>query len=100
MQILVSGRHVPVDDALKQYATGKLEKLVKYYDRIQSIEVVYDEEAGQPSVEVLVNIEPKNTVVGRDSGADAYAATDTVFDKLERQLTRHKDKYKDHKHPH
>lgn len=99
MQILVSGRHLEIEDSLKEYARDKVQKLTKFYDRIQSIEVVYDHEAGKPSVEVIVNTEPKNTFVGHEMGEDMFAVTDTVVDKLERQLTRHKEKHRNRKHP-
>ena len=99
MQIIVSGRHVPVDDDIKRYATEKAEKLVKFYDRIQSIEVVFDRDAGRRSVEIIVNAEHKNTFVGRETDADLFAATDLVVDKLERQLTRYKEKHRNRKHP-
>ncbi len=99
MQVVVKGRHMDVDDDLKQYATDKAEKLVRFYDRIQAIEVVFEEEAGTPTAEVIVSAEHKNTFIGRDSGADLYAATDSVVDKLERQLTRHKEKHRNRKHP-
>jgi len=99
LQILVSGRHLEIEDSLKEYARDKVQKLTKFYDRIQSIEVVYDHEAGKPSVEVIVNTEPKNTFVGHEMGEDMFAVTDTVVDKLERQLTRHKEKHRNRKHP-
>ena len=99
MQVVVSGRHMTVDTALKQYATEKAERLIKFYDRIQSIEVVFEQDAGRPTVEFIVNAEHKNTFVGRDSGADHFAATDIVMDKLERQITRHKEKHRNRKHP-
>jgi putative sigma-54 modulation protein len=95
----VSGRHLEIEDSLKEYARDKVQKLTKFYDRIQSIEVVYDHEAGKPSVEVIVNTEPKNTFVGHEMGEDMFAVTDTVVDKLERQLTRHKEKHRNRKHP-
>ncbi len=99
MQILVSGRHLDVEPSLKQYATDKVQKLTRYYDRIQSIEVVYDHQGGKPSVEVIVNTEPKNTFIGHETGEDMFAVIDIVVDKLERQLTRHKEKHRNRKHP-
>ena len=99
MQIVVSGRHVPVGDDAKRYATEKAEKLLKFYDRIQSIEVVFDREAGQRSIEMIVTADHKNTFIGREASSDLHTATDLVVDKLERQLTRHKEKHRNRKHP-
>ena len=100
MQIVVSGRHVPVEDDVKRYATEKAEKLLKFYDRIQSIEVVFDRQAGQRCIEVIVTADHKHTFVGREVSSDLRTATDLVVDKLERQLTRHKEKHRNRKHNH
>ena len=34
MQLSISGRHIDVTDALKDYVTGKLTKLERHYDHI------------------------------------------------------------------
>jgi putative sigma-54 modulation protein len=43
IRITVSGRHMDVGDALKSYATEKVEKLERFYDRVHNVEVVFDE---------------------------------------------------------
>ncbi len=42
MLITVSSRHMDVTPPLKSYAEQKASKLDKYYDRIQEVEVVFD----------------------------------------------------------
>ena len=42
MIVTVSSWHMEVSDPLKQYAEQKANKLNKYYDRIQEIEVIFD----------------------------------------------------------
>jgi putative sigma-54 modulation protein len=87
-----------VSPALRAYAEQKADKLNKYYDRIQEIEVVFDTGKDSMSVEFIVNAEHKNMFVARHEDGDAYACIDACFDKLERQLSEHKKKIRNRKH--
>ena len=95
MNITIEARHMEVTDAIRQYAESKVEKLPKYYDNIQSIEVVVDMDGGQPSVEIIVQASRKNTFVAHHRDADLYASIDECVDKMAQQLRRHKDKVRD-----
>lgn len=96
MQINVSGHHVEVTDALRAYVTNKMEKIERHSDLITSIEVVLTVEKNTQRAEANVH------VVGNDfhavaEGADMYAAIDSMTDKLDRQILKHKEKVKGHK---
>lgn len=88
-----------VTEALKSYATQKANKLTKYYDRIQEIEVILDSHKDAASVEMIVNGEHKNMFIANHGDGDAYACIDACVEKLERQLTDHKKRIKNRKHP-
>ncbi len=100
MIVTVSSRHMDVSPALKAYAEQKASKLVKYYDRIQEIEVVFDSGKDGTRLEMIVNAEHKNMFIASHDNAqgDAYACVDGCMAKLERQLTEHKDKFRNRKH--
>jgi putative sigma-54 modulation protein len=97
--VTVSARHMDVTPALKTFAEQKANKLVKYYDRIQEIEVVFDAGKDSTSVEMIVNAEHKNMFIAKHNEGDAYACVDGCMDKLERQLSEHKKKQRNRKHP-
>jgi putative sigma-54 modulation protein len=99
VNVVVSSRHMEVTPPLKAYAEQKASKLVKYYDRIQEIEVVIDAEKDQMHVEIIVNAEHKNVFIANHVDGDAYACIDMCMDKLERQLSDHKKKVRNRKHP-
>lgn len=99
MIVTISSRHMDVTEPLKSYASQKAAKLTKYYDRIQEIEVVLDSQKDAISVEMIVNGEHKNMFIANHSEGDAYACIDACTDKLERQLSDHKKKIKNRKHP-
>jgi putative sigma-54 modulation protein len=97
--ITVSSRHMEVTPPLKSYAEQKATKLEKYYDLITEIEVVLDAGKDRTRVEVIVNAEHKNMFIAHHEEGDAYACIDGCVHKLERQLTEHKKKFRNRKHP-
>jgi len=97
--ITVSSRHMDVTPALKEHAQHKAGKLVKYYDRIQEIEVVFDAAKDRMRVEMIVHVEHKDVFIAHHDTPDAYAGIDECIHKLERQLTEHKQKIRNRKHP-
>ena len=98
MQITITGRHVDVPDEIKEYSHKKAEKLLRFYDRIQAIDVLWDHEGEQFSVEMIVNAGSRHTFISREVGPDAVRLIDQAVDKLERQLTKHKEKSRNRMH--
>jgi len=98
VQVIVSARRMEVGEAGKARITEKLSKLTRYYDRIESVEAVLDRQGELPMVEVLVHAEHGIKFVAREAGADLFAALDLVLDKLSRQLTKHKERFRNRKH--
>jgi len=96
--VTISSRHMEVTEALKTFAEQKANKLIKYYDRIQEIEVIFDAGKDQTSVEMIVNAEHRNMFLAHHGEGDAYACIDACIDKLERQLSDHKKKVRNRKH--
>lgn len=97
MQIVVTGRHMSVTDSMKQHAEEKTQRLTRFYDRVQEIRAVLDFDGGMPTAELIVAIEHSDDLVAREQSADMYAAIDTVCDRMERQLRKHKERI-DQKH--
>jgi len=99
MQVVITARHMTLTPRMKEHIESKANKLTKYYDRIQRIDVVVEKQDGACSVEALVNAEHKMEFISRVSGTDVYSAMDAVADKLERQLSDHKERFRNRKHP-
>lgn len=98
MQILVTGRHVEITDDVREYVETKVGKLPRFYDRIHEIEVILDHESEHFKVEMIVRAGNKHTFFASESGPDTFVLIDVITDKLERQLTKHKEKNRDHRH--
>ena len=98
MQIVVTGRHVEVPAEVRTYVEAKAEKLLRYYDRIHEVEIVFDHESNLISAELIVRVDRKQTFLARETGPDTLTLIDVVVEKVERQLRRFKEKSRNHKH--
>lgn len=95
MQIVISGHHVEVTDALREYVEGKFERLQRHYSQISKSEVTLIVEKLVQKAEATVHIAGKDLFAAADS-EDMYAAIDSLVDKLDRQLIKHKEKHRPH----
>lgn len=101
MNLLLTGHHVDVSPSLREYVEKKLERIVRHFDQIIDVAVILGVE--QPSEKekrqrAEVNLRVKGQVFHLDQYAeDLYAAIDLLFDKLDRQVLKHKGKVKEHR---
>lgn len=98
MRISIKERHTAVTDAVKTYAQEKAARLVRFYDRISAIEVVFDGAQNQSQVEMIVMVEGADDFVASEENGDFLAGIDLVVAKLERQITKHKEIHRNRKH--
>jgi ribosomal subunit interface protein len=98
VEVRITGRHSQLPEKLKSYVHEKLEPLSRYYDRTRQLEVVFDEAPLGWKVEVIAHIERAKPVVAAVSHKDSHAAVDLAHDKLERLLTREKEKHRQRRH--
>lgn len=91
MQITVSGHHVDVTPALRDYVTGKLGKLQRHFDNITNTNVTLTVEKMVQKAEAVVHVAGADLFAAAES-EDMYAAIDGLTDKLDRQLIKHKEK--------
>jgi ribosome hibernation promoting factor len=96
--VTISSRHMEVTAALKSFAEQKAAKLTRYYDRIQEIEVIFDNAPEAMRVEMIVNAEHRKMFIAHHAQDDAYACIDGCIAKLERQLSEYKKKFRNRKH--
>jgi putative sigma-54 modulation protein len=83
---------------MKKYIQEKSEKLPHYYDRVMAVNVVVDGEHSSHRVEMVVSVAGHDDFVAEEHGSDIYACFDKCLDRMEKQLTKHKDRVRDRKH--
>lgn len=96
MQINVSGHHVEVTSALKEYTVSKLSKLEKHFDHITKTDVTLSVEKLIQKAEASVHVAGADLFAASESD-DMYTAIDQLTDKLDRQIIKHKEKKQNHK---
>jgi ribosomal subunit interface protein len=95
MQIKLTGHHIDLTDALRDYVTGKMERLTRHSDHLTDIDVILDVEKLQHKAEATVHLR-RSKLHAQAIENDMYAAIDSLVDKLDRQIVRHKEKLTDH----
>ena len=95
MQISLTGNHVDLTDPLRDYVNTKMERLERHFDIVQDIHVVLSVEKLRHKAEATLHITGGN-LFADSVQADMYAAIDSLTDKLDRQVKKHKEKMTDH----
>lgn len=95
MNLQISGRHIEVTPALRQYVENKLEPVVRHFDRVTGVTVILSVEKLKQKAEVTLHVPGKDIYV-EDVNDDLYAGIDALFDKLDRQVQKYKEKMQDH----
>ena len=95
MQITLSGHHVDVSAALKDYVDTKLRRLERHFDHVTNAHVVLSVEKLSQKAEATLHVSG-GQLFADAVDSDMYAAIDALADKLDRQLKRHKEKMTDH----
>ena len=98
MNITVTGRHITVSDNQKSYAEKKIRKLETYFQQLIDAHVVMHVEKLDCHTEVIVNGDGVQ-FHGREKAADFYSAIDLLFEKMEKQVVRYKERHTSHKGP-
>ncbi|ASK34920.1 ribosome hibernation-promoting factor, HPF/YfiA family [Alloalcanivorax mobilis] len=99
MQINLSGHHLDITDALRDYVDEKFAKLERHFDQITSIQVILSPEPKSHKAESTIHIGGAD-VFATAQADDMYAAIDALTGKLDRQILKHKEKTMDRNHGH
>lgn len=97
MNINITGHHVEVTPALRDYVTGKVDRVIRHFDQVTSVHVVLSVEKLRQKAEITLHVKGKDIFADADD-ADLYAAIDALADKLDRQVLKHKEKSSNHAH--
>ena len=97
MNLHLTGHHLVITPAIRDYVSGKLERITHHFDHVIDVNVVLTVEKLRHKVEAGVH------VLGRDifcesADHDMYAAIDSLIDKLDRTLIKYKEKALAHRH--
>ncbi len=98
MQINISTRHGHLSAATQEKITSKVERLLRFHDRLAAVDVTVDlERKDTPSVEFRVSVEKAEDLVATNQEDNLMVAVDACLRKVEQQLRKHKEKMIDHR---
>lgn len=95
MQLNITGHHVELTEPLRDFVNTKFAKLEQFFDRINQVNVILKVEKVQKIADATLYVNG-GELHATSEAEDMYAAIDLLIDKLARQLTKHKDKLKQH----
>jgi putative sigma-54 modulation protein len=95
MQITISGHQVDITEPLRTYASEKIGRIQKHFDHVINANIVLHVQKNRHEAEATVHTRGA-TLHANAAGADMYAALDSLADKLDRQVLKHKEKTTGH----
>jgi len=78
--------------------TAKLERINRHFDHVIDVNVIMTVEKLDQKIEANVHLSGKDIHVQSNDG-DMYAAIDSLIDKLDRQVIRHKERFQNRHAP-
>ena len=96
MRLKITGRHMNVTPALKDYVETRFGRLDRYGLKVESLEVVLGVEKLQHKAEAIGTVNGKS-VQAKTSTPEMYATIDALVDRVDAQLRKWKERLADHK---
>lgn len=102
MNLTISGHHLEVTPAIREYVQNKLERVKRHFDQVIDIAVILTvdnltEKEKRQKAEINLRL-PGKTVNVASLSSDLYAAIDSLIDKLDRQVMKYKSQVQEHNH--
>jgi ribosome hibernation promoting factor len=87
--IRLTGRHVTVTDAMKEYFRRKVAGLHLEYPRIVEVHAILDIEKYRHTAEVILRCSNHITIKASSESDDTYASIDQVVGRIARQMRKY-----------
>ena len=95
MQIDLTGHHIEITGAIRDYLNSKFERIERHFDNVTAVNCILSVEKLRHKAEAKINVSG-GTLFADAVEDDMYAAIDGLVDKLDRQIKKHKEKLTDH----
>ena len=95
MQLNLTGHHLDITPALRDYVNNKVARLERHFDHVTDVHCVLSVEKLRHRAEATINV-TGGKLFADSIEEDMYAAIDGMIDKLDRQIKKHKEKLTDH----
>jgi len=96
MRTRVTCRHCELEPELKQHIDDRLERLERYFDRVDEAHVVFTTEGHRCIADITVHAS-RAVISSEQTAEDLRSAFDRSAEKVERQIRRYKERIRHHK---
>jgi putative sigma-54 modulation protein len=97
MNLHITGHHVQVTPAIRDYVSSKMERVNKHFDHVIDVNVIMSVAKLRQKIEATVHVRGRD-IFCESTEEDMYAAIDGLIDKLDRTILKHKGKNLAHRH--
>jgi putative sigma-54 modulation protein len=97
MNLTLTGNHLEITPAIRDYVVAKLDRVTRHFDHVIDVNVVMSVDKLRHKVEANLHTRGKDIHVEAVE-SDMYAAIDALSDKLDRQVLKHKEKLSTNRH--
>jgi putative sigma-54 modulation protein len=91
MNLQVTGHHLDVTPAIRDYLTSKMGRIKRHFDHVIDVSIILSFEREQRKAEASIHVRGRD-LFAESQDPDMYAAIDGLVDKLDRQIVKHKEK--------
>ena len=97
MNLNLTGRHIDITPAIRQHVTDKIAKIKSHFEGVIDVTVILSVEKLRQKAEGSVHLSGKDVFVESED-ENLYVAIDSMIEKLDRQVLKHKEKYAARRH--
>lgn len=95
MNLNISGHHMDLTDALRDYVSSKMQRIERHFDHVIDAEIVLEVKKARRTAEATLLLSGTK-LHAEATQDDMYAAIDLMIDKLDSQTRKFKEKRRDH----
>jgi len=96
MKVSITGKHMEVSDALKEYVAERIERFDKIEAKLKEVNVVLAVEKYRNIAEIVLKVDG-SVLNGKEETEDMYVAIEHAVEKVYRQLSKYKEKSRENK---
>ncbi len=97
MNLNLTGRHLEITPAIRQHVIDKIAKIKSHFEGVIDVTVILSVEKLRQKAEGSVHLSGKDVFVESED-ENLYVAIDSMIEKLDRQVLKHKEKYAARRH--
>mgnify|MGYP003352017920 CR=1 FL=1 len=97
MNLHITGHHVEVTPAMREYVSSKLDRITKHFDHVIDVSAIMSVDKLRQKVEATVHVRGRD-IHCENIEENMYAAIDGLVDKLDRAVIKHKEKQQRRRH--